>query len=405
MRLLRLIRVALASIARNAMRSGLTMLGIVIGVGAVLVMIAIGQGAKSTIQDRIDALGTNLIVVTPGAAQQGGVSLGAGTMGQLTIDDAELLKREGIVISAVSPVVNTFGQLVGAGTNWRAMVFGVSTDYLIIRSWPVEDGRFFEESELQGARTVAVIGATVAENVFPDGDAVGQTVRVRNVPFTIIGVLARKGQTAEGRDQDDVIIAPYTTVRTRLAGRMFISQIIATTPSRSDIPAAQEEIRGIMREAHRLADYDSDDFTIRDQADLAETAQGTADVMTWLLAAIAGISLVVGGIGIMNIMLVSVTERTREIGIRMAVGARGSDVLSQFLVESIILSTLGGLVGVAVGFAWATIVARITGWSTAIAPEMIVLALGFAGAVGVFFGFYPARRASQLDPIQALRRE
>jgi putative ABC transport system permease protein len=225
------------------------------------------------------------------------------------------------------------------------------------------------------------------------------------VPFTIIGVLARKGQTAEGRDQDDVIIAPYTTVRTRLAGRMFISQIIATTPSRSDIPAAQEEIRGVMREAHGLADYDTDDFTIRDQADLAETAQGTAEVMTWLLAAIAGISLVVGGIGIMNIMLVSVTERTREIGIRMAVGARGSDVLSQFLVESIILSTLGGLVGVAVGFAGATIVARITGWSTAIAPGMIGLALGFAGAVGVFFGFYPARRASQLDPIQALRRE
>jgi putative ABC transport system permease protein len=402
---LRLIQVALASIARNKMRSILTMLGIVIGVGAVMVMVAIGEGAKSTIQTRIEGLGTNLIVITPGAATTGGVSMGAGTMGQLTIDDAELLREQGYLINYVSPVVSTGAQLVGPSGNWRAMVNGVSIDYLDIRNWPLTDGRYFDQAELQAARTVAVIGATVAANLFPDGDPIGQSVRIRNVPFTIVGVLATKGQTAEGRDQDDVVLAPYTTVRTRLAGRQFISQIVATTSNRNEIPAAQEEIRGIMREAHGLTEFDSDDFTVRDQADLAETASGTAEVMTWLLAAIAGISLVVGGIGIMNIMLVSVTERTREIGIRMAVGARGSAVMFQFLIESIIMSALGGLLGVALGYAGAAIVARITGWSTAIAPEMIAMAMGFAGAVGVFFGFYPAHRASRLDPIEALRRE
>jgi putative ABC transport system permease protein len=405
MRSTALVRVALASILRNTMRSALTMLGIVIGVGAVILMVAIGQGAKSTIQRQIEQLGTNLIVITPGAARTAGVSLGAGTMGQLTTEDAEVLAQQSFFASAVSPVVNTFGQLVGPGGNWRAQVNGVSPDYLLIRDWPLEDGRFFDRSDLQAARGVAVIGQTVVENVFPDGDPVGQTIRIRQVPFTIIGVLARKGQTAEGRDQDDVVIAPYTTVRTRLSGRMFISQIVATTPNREDIPSAQEELRGILREVHGLTAVDDDDFTVRDQADLAETAQATTEVMTWLLAAIAGISLVVGGIGVMNIMLVSVTERTREIGIRMAVGARDTDILTQFLIESIIMSALGGVIGLAVGYGGSLIVARVTGWSTGIAPVMVALALGFAAAVGVFFGYYPAHRAARMDPIEALRRE
>jgi putative ABC transport system permease protein len=400
-----LIRVAVASIVRNTLRSALTMLGIVIGVGAVILMVAIGQGAQSTIERQVENLGTNLIVITPGAARTSGVSLGAGTMGQLTVKDAEVIAQQSFVVSAVSPVVNTFGQLVGPGGNWRAMLNGVSSDYLLIRDWAVTDGRFFEQAEVQAARTVAVIGATVAANVFPDGSAVGQTVRIRDVPFTIVGVLARKGQTAEGRDQDDVIIAPYTTVRARLFGRSFISQIIATTPSRAEIPAAQTELRAILRETHALAEYEDDDFTVRNQADLAETAAATTQVMTWLLAAIAGISLVVGGIGVMNIMLVSVTERTREIGIRMAVGARDTDILTQFLIESILMSAIGGFVGLVVGYGGSVVVARMTGWSTAIAPAMVALALGFAAAVGVFFGYYPAHRAARMDPIEALRRE
>ena len=405
MRSLALVRVAVASIVRNTMRSVLTMLGIMIGVGAVILMVAIGQGAQSTIERQVQSLGTNLIMITPGAARTGGVSLGAGTMGQLTLKDAEVIAQQSFLVTAVSPVVNTFGQLIGPAGNWRAMLNGVSPDYLQIRDWALTDGRFFDASELQAARTVAVIGRTVAENVYPDGDAVGQTVRIRNVPFTIIGVLAPKGQTAEGRDQDDVIIAPHTTVRQRLRGRSFLSQIIATTPTREEIPAAQDELRAILRETHALADYEDDDFTIRDQSDLAETAAATTHVMTRLLAAIAGISLLVGGIGVMNIMLVSVTERTREIGIRMAVGARSTDILTQFLIESVLMSAIGGAFGVVLGYAGSIVVARLTGWSTAVAPAMVALALGFAAAVGIFFGYYPAHRAAQLDPIEALRHE
>jgi putative ABC transport system permease protein len=400
-----LTKVAGQSIAKNKMRTLLTMLGIIIGVGAVIIMVAIGQGAQSQIREQIENLGTNMIVITAGTSSQGGVSRGAGSFNRLTVDDADKLKREGLTISAVSPVISTFSQVIGGQGNWRARINGVSTDYQFIRDWPVTSGSFFDESDMRAMRKVAVIGMTVAENLFPGEDPVGQQIQLRNVPFDIIGVLSEKGQTAEGSDQDDVILAPYTTVRTRLSGRSFISQILASTFSPEEIPGAQDEIASIMRESHELAEWEEDDFTIRNQSDLAEAAQSTTQVMTLLLAAIAGISLLVGGIGIMNIMLVSVTERTREIGIRLAIGARGSDVLTQFLVESTVLSAVGGAIGIGVGFGGATLLGYFTGLNTAISPAIVVIALAFSATVGIFFGFYPARQAAGLNPIEALRYE
>jgi putative ABC transport system permease protein len=400
-----LIRVAAQSILRNKMRTLLTMLGIVIGVAAVIVMVAVGQGAQSRIEEQIANLGTNMLVVTPGASQQGGVSQGAGTFNRLTVEDSEKLRRESLLLSAVSPVIFSRAQVIGGAGNWRSMVNGVASSYFVIRDWPVESGSVFSESDVRGSRRVVLLGSTVAQNLFPAGDAVGQQVQLRNVPFIVIGVLAPKGQTASGADQDDVVIVPYTTAQNRLSGWARIGQILASTSSPADIPAAQEEMRAIMRESHRLGDADDDDFTIRNQNELSEAASGTTRVMSWLLAAIASISLLVGGIGIMNIMLVSVTERTREIGIRMAIGARASDVLTQFLVESVVVSVLGGLIGLAVGLAAAVVLGQVTGWSTATPPETVLIAVGFSAAVGVFFGIYPARQAASLDPIQALRYE
>ncbi|MDP2360781.1 MAG: ABC transporter permease [bacterium] len=405
MKTLILIRIAVRSILKNKMRTLLTMLGIIIGVAAVIVMVAVGQGARQQIQQRIDNLGSNLVVITPGAARASGVSMGAGSSNRLTLDDYEALKRESIWLTAVSPMIVAPAHVVGGSGNWRTAVMGVSTDYMQIRNWSVAGGRVFEEAELRAMRKVAVLGRTVADAIFPDADPVGQLVRLRDVPFEVIGVLERKGQTAEGRDMDDVILAPYTTVRTRLSGRMFIPQILGSTDNKSDVPAAQVEARAILRESHGLASYDEDDFTIKNQGELAEAAQGATDVMTLLLAAIASISLVVGGIGIMNIMLVSVTERTREIGIRMAIGARGSDVMTQFLIESVVMSLIGGLLGVAAGFGGAALLERLSGWETVITPQLVTLSLGFSAAVGIFFGFYPARKAAGLDPIQALRFE
>ena len=400
-----LIKVASQSILKNKMRTLLTMLGIIIGVGAVIVMVAVGQGAQSQIQDQINNLGTNMIVITPGSSNQGGVSRGAGSFNRLQLEDAEKLQRENLLLSGVSPVIMTRTQAIGGQGNWRASIYGVSTDYQIIRDWEVTSGRFFDQSELRQMRKVAVLGHTVAENLFPGEDPVGQQVQLRNVPFQIIGVLATKGQTASGTDQDDVILSPYTTVKNRLSGRNFIGQILASTSTPSDIPEAQDEIRAIMRESHNLSEWEEEDFTVRNQNDLADAAQGTTEVMTLLLAAIASISLLVGGIGIMNIMLVSVTERTREIGIRMAIGARGSDVLTQFLVESIVMSVLGGLIGVGIGFGGAWILGQFTGWHTVVSPETVMVALIFSAGVGIFFGFYPARKAAALNPIDALRYE
>jgi len=400
-----LTKVAAQSILKNKMRTLLTMLGVIIGVGAVIVMVAIGQGARLRIAEQVASLGTNMIVVTPGAMRLGGVSQGGSTANALTLDDVSILEREATFLSAVSPVVVTRGQVIGGQGNWRTSIQGVSTSYPLIRNWQLESGAFFSAADVRSMRKSAILGKTVTDTVFPGEDPVGQQIQIRNVPFQIGGVLSRKGQTPEGVDQDDVILAPYTTVQTRLSGRSWIPQILASTYSPQDIPEAQEEIRLILREAHELPAYADDDFAIRNQGDIAEAAAGTTEVMTLLLSAIASISLLVGGIGIMNIMLVSVTERTREIGLRMAIGARGSDVLKQFLVESVVVSTLGGLIGVALGYGCALLLGRIAGWSIAISPSTTFLALGFAGAVGVFFGLYPARQAAALNPIEALRYE
>ncbi len=334
-----LTKVAAESILKNKMRTLLTMLGVIIGVGAVVVMVAIGQGAKSRIAEQVASLGTNMIVVTPGAMRVGGVSQGGATSNALTLEDASVIEREATLLSAVSPIVSTRGQAIGGQGNWRTSIQGVSTSYLGIRNWSLASGTFFSATDVRSMRKSAILGKTVADNLYPGEDPLGQTIQLRSVPFQIIGVLERKGQTPEGVDQDDIILAPYTTVQTRLSGRNWIPQILASTFSPQDIPEAQEEIRLILRESHALPDYADDDFTIRNQSDIASAAAGTTEVMSLLLSAIASISLLVGGIGIMNIMLVSVTERTREIGLRMAIGARGSDVLKQFLVESVVVST------------------------------------------------------------------
>ncbi len=399
-----LIRVAGESIKKNKMRTLLTMLGIVIGVGAVIIMVAVGQGAQRGIANQINALGTNLLVVTAGASNTSGVSQGAQAFNRLTIDDAEKLKREGTLFAGVTPVVVTRVQVLAGGTNWRTTINGVSTDFQIVRDWQTSSGDFFTDNDLRGMRKVAVIGQTVADNLFPGVDPVGSQIQIRNEPFDIVGVLAKKGQNAVGQDQDDIVIIPYTTAQTRLSGSTRIFQILVSATSQQDIAAAQQEVTAIMHESHKIGDGD-DDFTVRNQTEIANAAQGTTKIMTWLLASIASVSLIVGGIGIMNIMLVSVTERTREIGIRMAIGARGSDVLTQFLVESIVMSVLGGAVGLVVGVGGASLVARFTGWSTEVPIAAIALAIGFSAAVGVFFGFYPAKKAAALDPIQALRYE
>jgi putative ABC transport system permease protein len=400
-----LLKVAGKSILKNKMRTLLTMLGVIIGVAAVSVLAAVGTGARSQIESQIRNLGTNLIVVTPGSATQGGVSQGAQSFNRLTLEDVTALKEQAFLLAAVSPIIASRGQIVGGAGNWMTSTDGVDHVYVSIRDWALANGTFFDDEDVRGSGRVAVLGNTVARALFPSEDPVGAQIRIRDVPFTVIGVLAPKGQTAEGRDLDDVVLVPYTTAQIRLSGRQFIPQILASTYSPEDIPAAQAEIRSILRDLHGLAPNEGDDFQVRNQSELTEAASETARIMTLLLSAIAGISLLVGGIGIMNIMLVSVTERTREIGLRLALGARGSDVLTQFLVEAVVMSLAGGVVGVALGFTGSEVVRAVTGWNTMISPEIVFLALGFAAAVGVFFGFYPARRAAALDPIEALRYE
>lgn len=406
MQAFRLIKVAGKSIIKNKMRTLLTMLGIIIGVGAVIIMVAIGEGAQGQIEAQIQNLGTNMIVVTPGAASTSGASQGAGSFSRLTGDDAIKIRNESVYVAGVSPVMSSFfAQIVGGNGNWRASILGVTPEYQEIRNWPTTSGRFFTAQEERTGKKVVLLGQTVVRELYGDRDPVGERVVVNRVPMEVIGVLGPKGQTADGNDQDDFIVMPFTTAQNRIGGRSFIRQILANTFSADDIPAAQEEITAILRESHGLAEWEADDFQVRNQEQLSEAAQGTTEVMTALLAAIASISLLVGGIGIMNIMLVSVTERTREIGIRMAIGARGSDVLTQFLIESIVMSILGGALGVALGVGGSSLLGSTMGWATEVNPETVMIAIAFSAGVGIFFGFYPARKAAALNPIDALRFE
>ncbi|MBI5867516.1 MAG: ABC transporter permease [candidate division Zixibacteria bacterium] len=405
MKVLNTVLSAFRALKRNKMRSFLTMLGIIIGVSAVIVMLAIGQGAKFSVEQQINALGTNVLIVLPGSQQQGGIRMGAGSMTTLSEDDAFAIQKECPAVALVSPGTRGGGQVIAGSQNWATGVEGTGIDYLEIRKWSVEYGEFYTDQDIRSAAKVCVLGKTVADNLFPDASPVGQTIRIRSVPFKVVGVLKAKGQNAMGQDQDDIILAPYTTVARRLSWWPNLRQILVSATSSSGIAAAQSQITELLRMRHKIAPYDADDFTIRNQADLATAATATTDILTYLLASVAGVSLLVGGIGIMNIMLVSVTERTREIGIRMSVGARSRDILTQFLIEALVLSLLGGTTGIILGIVGSRVITGIVNWPTIISVFSILLAFGFSIGIGIFFGFYPARKAALLNPIDALRYE
>ena len=405
MKMLNILLSAFRALQRNKMRSFLTMLGIIIGVAAVIAMLAIGQGAEYSVKQQIAALGTNVLMVFPGAQQQGGVRFGAGSAVTLTEDDAQAIARECPAVQYISPGAFSGGQVIAGNLNWATSIQGVGADYLEIRQWSVDYGEFFTEQDIKGAAKVCVLGKTVADNLFPESSPVDQTIRIRNVPFKVVGVLTKKGQNAMGQDQDDVILAPYTTVIRRLSHWQNLRYILVSATSLNSINSAQQQISELLRMRHKIAPYDADDFTIRNQTDLATTATATTQILTILLASIASVSLLVGGIGIMNIMLVSVTERTREIGIRMSIGARGRDILTQFLIEALVLSLLGGIVGIIFGTVGSSVISSIAKWPTIITAFSIVLSFGFSICIGIFFGFYPARKAALLNPIDALRYE
>jgi putative ABC transport system permease protein len=405
MNLLVTFKIAARALARNTMRSVLTMLGIIIGVGSVVAMVAVGQGAKAQVESQIASIGSNMLLIYPGSTTQGGVHSGSGSVTTLTEDDASAVQKELSSVRLAAPSLRTVAQVVSANQNWSTAVNGSTPPFFDIRDWPLESGNIFTDSDVTGATKVAVLGKTVAKNLFGSRDPVGQIVRIGNVPFRVVGLLSAKGQSAMGQDQDDTVIIPFSTLQKRIMGVTYAGAILVSANSPQDTVVAQEQIRLLLRQRHHIPPGQDDDFTVRNMADIAAAAAASSRVMTLLLGSIASVSLLVGGIGIMNIMLVSVTERTREIGIRMAVGARSRDILLQFLVEAVVLSLAGGVLGVALGVTSSRIIAVFVHWPTIISLGSILLAFGFSIVIGVFFGLYPARRAASLDPITALRYE
>ena len=401
----RFLKLALRNLTKNRMRSLLTSLGVIIGVGAVIVMVGVGAGAQADVEEQVSSLGANMIIIFPGTSSMGGVSHGAGSENRMTLEDAEDLRDGSSLLAAVSPLVNTRAQVIGGEGNWSTSVTGVWSEYLTIRNWVVESGEFFTGRDEQAKSKVAVIGQTVADELFGDADPIGERIRVRNTPFTVIGVLEEKGGSAMGQDQDDVVLVPASTALNRLVGGRYISMIMASAYSLELSDAAQAEVEVIMREAHKIGEGEDNDFQVHTQAEMMDAMTSIVGVMTLLLGAVAAVSLIVGGIGIMNIMLVSVTERTREIGIRLAVGAHGRDVMAQFLAESLVMSLLGGAIGTALAYGVSHLLNNVVGMTTVIAPATVLASFGFAACIGVFFGLYPARKAAMLNPIEALRSD
>ena len=408
MKLFNLIRIALKALQRNKLRAFLTMLGIIIGVGAVIAMVAIGQGSKKSIQDQLSGMGSNMITIRPNTNQTpgGGARLDVSNLQTLTLDDIKAIQNQAQYVSAVSPAVQSRGQAINGSLNWPTMIQGVNPDYLAIRNWPLKEGSAFTYADVNGSAKVCIVGQTVVDNIFnPGDDPVGKTIRFNKIPIKIIGVLSPKGENAFGQDQDDIIMAPYTTVQKRILAITYIQTIYASAiDENSSVPATQE-LSQILRGSHKLTSNQQDDFTVRTQAELISTFSSTSQLLTVLLAAIAGISLLVGGIGIMNIMYVSVTERTKEIGLRMSIGARGIDILMQFLIEAIAISITGGIIGVVFGMLASKLISVFLSWPTLVSNSSIILSFIVCAVTGIFFGYYPAQKASRLDPIEALRYE
>lgn len=406
MRILNLIRIALRAMTRNKMRTFLTMLGIIIGVASVITMLAIGEGSKQSIEKQISDMGANMIMIFPSSGTQGGVRLEASSMQRLTLDDVNAIKEKAVNISAISPFVSSGGQVVAGSNNWPASIQGVGSDFLNIRKMEIKEGIMFTERDIRSAAKVCLLGKTVIDNLFPNGESpVGKTIRFNQIPFTVIGILTEKGQNTFGQDQDDVIIAPYTTLQKRVLAITHVQSIYASAVSEAVSVQAVDEITEILRDMHELRNNEMDDFSVRSQQELISTISSTSQMLTVLLAAIAGISLLVGGIGIMNIMFVSVTERTREIGLRMAVGGKGQHILTQFLMEAIIVSIGGGLIGVTFGLSVSLLIGKAADWPVTVSEQSIIVSFLVCTIIGVFFGWYPARKAASLDPIEALRYE